>query len=367
VTLIYNYLYKEIILLTTAIIGVLTFLLVSLNLFKVVEMILYTDLPLWLTIKFVALLVPFVLTLAIPAGLLAATLIVFGRMSSDRELLALKASGIGLVPIVAPVIMLAVGFSLVNYWLVAYVTPECRKETSGMMHEMVTNNPLSLFTPEVVIDKIPGSRIFFRSRTAAELHDVFLWTLDDNGRLLRSIRADSARVDLDIEHQQLVMTLFNEREEQYPANGNFAQVQPGARAEQLPLGFSLSSFYERVQRKLSWMTLPEIEQVIVAMENGPTGELASPYLTEFQGRVSFSIACFTFVLIGIPLAIQTQRRETSFGIIMAVVIVGVYFVLGAIGKGLKMRAGLYPELIIWAPNIIFQAVGIWLFYRANRK
>jgi lipopolysaccharide export system permease protein len=165
----------------------------------------------------------------------------------------------------------------------------------------------------------------------------------------------------------LVMTLFNEREEQYPADGDPMNVQPGAHAAQLPVGVSLNSFYEKVQRRLAWMTLPEIQEVIFAMQTAPTGEEASPYLTELQARISFSLACFTFVFVGIPLAIQTQRKETSVGIALTIAIVGIYMLLEAVGRGLKAKAGLYPELIIWAPNIIFQAVGFFLFYRANQK
>ncbi len=130
---------------------------------------------------------------------------------------------------------------------------------------------------------------------------------------------------------------------------------------------SLNSFYEKVQKKLAWMTLPDIWDIISEMQSAPTGESASPYLTELQARFSFSITAFTFVVVGLPLAIQTQRRETSFGIIIALGIVFLYYVLGQLGRGLKGQAALYPELIIWAPNILFQAVGFWLFYRANRK
>ena len=90
-------------------------------------------------------------------------------------------------------------------------------------------------------------------------------------------------------------------------------------------------------------------------------------LTELQARISFSLACFTFVIIGIPLAIQTQRKETSVGVALTIVIVGLYMLLEAVGRGLKAKAGLYPELIIWAPNILFQTVGFYLFYLANRK
>ena len=366
-TLIHTYLTKSILLLTGAIIGVLTFLLVAVNMFRVIQMIMYTDLPMWITAKFFYLAIPLTLTITIPAGLLAAVLIVFGRMSSDRELLAIKASGIGLAPVIAPVILLAIGLSIVDYWLVAYVVPQCQKESNQMKHEIVTNNPLALFSPEVVIDKIPGWRIVIGKKDGANLEDVSLWRFDEQNHLTTALRADRARVDLDLEHQQLVMTLFNERDEQYPTDGDPMKVQPGGHAEQAPMGVSLNSFYEKVQRKLAWMTLPEIEEIIFAMQSAPTGEMASPYLTELQARISFSITAFTFVVVGLPLAIQTQRRETSFGIVVTFLIVLLYYVLGAIGKGLKGHAGFYPELIIWTPNILFQAVGFYLFYRANRK
>ena len=366
-TLIYNYIFREIVLLTAAIIGVLTFLLVAVNLFKVIQMIMYTDLPMWLTAKFVLLAIPLTLTITIPAGLLAGVMIVFGRMSSDRELLALKASGIGLAPIVAPVIIMAFLLSGVDFWLIATVVPECQKESNGMKHEIVTNNPLALFSPEVVIDKIPGWKILFARKEGSQLDDVQLWRLDDSNRLTSSIRATQAKVDLDLEHQQLVMTLLNGREEEYPHDGDAMKVHIGGHGEQMVEAVSLNSFYEKVQRHLAWMTLPEIEDVIIAMQTAPTGEQASPYLTELQARISFSITTFTFIVVGIPLAIQTQRRETSFGIVITFLIVLLYYVLGAVGRGLKAHAGLYPELIIWTPNILFQVVGFWLFYRANRK
>jgi lipopolysaccharide export system permease protein len=368
VTLIHNYLYREIILLTAAIIGVLTFLLVAVNLFRVIEMIMYTDLPIWITGKFVLLAVPLTLTITIPAGLLAAVMIVFGRMSSDRELLALKASGIGLAPIVAPVIVMAMLLSVADYWLVAYVVPECQKESGDMKHEIVTNNPLALFNPEVVLDKIPGWRIYFAKKEGSTLDDVILWRLEDGtNRLMSSIRADRATIDLDLEHQQLVMKLLNGREEEYPHDGDAMKVHPGGHGEQMVEAVSLNSFYDKVQKKLAWMTLPDIWEIIYSMQSGPTGEQASPYLTELQARISFSITTFTFIVVGIPLAIQTQRRETSFGIVITFLIVLLYYVLGAVGRGLKAHAGLYPELIIWTPNILFQVVGFWLFYRANRK
>lgn len=366
-TLIHNYIYKEVILLTAAIVAMLTFLLVAVNMFRVIQLILYTDLPIWVTAKFVLLAIPLTLTITMPAGLLAAALIIFGRMSSDRELLALKASGIGLAPIVAPVIILSMGLSLIDYWLVAYVVPVSQKEYVNMKHEIIINNPLALFTPEMVVDKIPGWRIYFSKKEGTELDNVILWQLNDKNHVVTALRADKADITLDLEHQQLVMTLLHERGEQYPDDGNAMMIHPGLHADQAPETISLNSFIEKVQRRIPFMTLPEIETIIFSMQSGRTGEKASPYLTELQARISFSIASFTFIVIGIPLAIQTQRRETAWGVVFALLIVGLYYFLGAFARGLKDFANLYPELIIWTPNILFQAVGFWLFYRANRK
>ena len=367
VTLIHHYIYREILWLTAAIVGVLTFMFEAVDLFRMIQKIMYTDLSIWITVKIALLLVPTMLTFTVPAGLLAAVLIVFGRMSSDRELLAVKASGIGLAPIVAPVILIATFCSLLEFYLLAKVEPKCREETSDMMHDIVTSNPQALFTPQIVVDKIPGLRIYFEQKINNQMHHVFIWQLDEQGHLINSIRADRADVTVDIEHQVLLITLYDERGERYPDLRDISKMEPGETAGQGQLSISLNSFYEKAHKQLSWMTLPEISEVIEAMQGGQTGELATPYLTEFQARISFALACLTFVIVGMPLAIQTQRRETSIGLMIALAIVLMYWLLVVLGRALRTHTGFYPELIAWTPNIVFQGVGFWLFSKANLK
>jgi lipopolysaccharide export system permease protein len=367
VNLIHQYIYREVLLLTGAIVSVLTFLLVAVTLFRTLSSLMYTDLPMFLAVKLMFLGVPLILTLTIPAGLLAAVMIVFGRMSSDRELVALKAAGIGLAPIVAPVIVLAMALSAVDYLLVAYTVPQCQKQLNGMKHEIVTNNPMALLSPQEIVDKIPGWKILFERKQGNELEEVELWRLDDTGRLATHLRAARAAVDLDLEHQQLVLTLFKGSEEDFSSDGDVTKVHAGVHGDQMAETVALSTFYDKVQKKLAWMTIPDIWEIIYSMQTSPSTEQASPYLTELQARVSFSITTFTFIVVGLPLAIQTQRRETSFGVIATGVIVLLYYVLDQVGHALKAHAGLYPELIIWAPNLLFQSVGFYLFHLANRK
>ena len=86
-----------------------------------------------------------------------------------------------------------------------------------------------------------------------------------------------------------------------------------------------------------------------------------------QARISFSITAFTFVVVGLPLAIQTQRRETSFGIVITFAIVLLYYVLGAVGHALEDPRGALSRADHLGAEHLFQAVGFYLFYRANRK
>ena len=92
---------------------------------------------------FVALLMPTVLSFTLPMALLAAVLLVFGRMSADHEITAIRANGVGLGGIAAPVILLSVLLAGVCFYLNATLVPQCRFQFRTLFLDLGTKKPMA--------------------------------------------------------------------------------------------------------------------------------------------------------------------------------------------------------------------------------
>src|SRR6188768_2564008 len=105
-------------------IAVLSLVLVVGNIFrKLLPLLVNHDLPMEYLLSFIAYVLPFSLIFTIPWGLLTAVLLVFGRLSADNELTALRSNGISIVRICIPLAVIALFCTGASIWLNVYVAP----------------------------------------------------------------------------------------------------------------------------------------------------------------------------------------------------------------------------------------------------
>ena len=116
--------------------------------------------------------------------------------------------------------------------------------------------------------------------------------------------------------------------------------------------------------KLKEMSFSELRQRIAEAKQHGTD--ATPARVQLHQKVSLSFACIGFTLIGIPLAIRGNRRETNIGIAFALGLVAIYYGLIILAQALESSPSLSPHLWMWLPNFLFQGIGCVLLWKMNR-
>ena len=157
-------------------IAVLSFVLVIGNIFrKLLPLLVNHDLPPEYLVGFIAYVLPFSLIFTIPWGLLTAVLLVFGRLSADNELIALRSNGVSITRICVPLAVIALLCTAASLWLNVHVAPAAQEEMRSTVFNLATRNPMALFGSDQVIDQFPGRKIYVgqEKRQPAREHHRF--------------------------------------------------------------------------------------------------------------------------------------------------------------------------------------------------
>ena len=117
-------------------------------------------------------------------------------------------------------------------------------------------------------------------------------------------------------------------------------------------------------KRLKEMTLKEIHAEIKKVKSKHFS--AQRLLTEFHRKIAFSFAAFIFVLIGVPLAIRSQRGDKSASVGITIILTLIYYILLTLGKTLAENGTLPPIVAMWSPNVIMGTVGAYLLYQVQK-
>jgi lipopolysaccharide export system permease protein len=230
----------------------------------------------------------------------------------------------------------------------------------------------------------PGLIFYVKKNNGGDLEDVTIYRLQNETNVDTTIHAVRGKLESNRAENQLVLQLFEVRSATIGPHGNTISSSPT-----MNLNFSAEAVTNRpFEPKISDMTFGQLRNKLHDLEglnlapaatNSPAEwraqlatlrqqqkDFAEPVRVEMHRQVAFSFACFGFTLVGIPLGIRVHRRETNIGVALALVLVVVYYAFVMLGESLSSRPELYPHLILWLPNFIFQAVGAVLLWRANR-
>ena len=347
---------------------VLSLVLVVGNIFrKLLPLLVNHDVPLQYLLTFIAYVLPFSLIFTIPWGLLTAILLVFGRLSADNELIALRANGVSVTRVCLPLAAIALACTGLCLWLNVDVAPAAQEKLRSSIFDLATSNPIALFGGDQVIDQFPGRKIYVGKKEGSRLENIIVFEMDEHSLPTRVTHARTGRLEADLPNKQLLLHLDNARYEERDQKNPYDlhRVRDGISMAEGTLPISLEELYEKEKKRPSRSAL-SLSQLLEQLNSGNRKE-RSATRTEINKRFSFPFSCLAFALIGVPLGITTHRRETSVGFATGLLVAIFYFLFIIIADTLRDNGRIHPELLVWFPNVLFLAVGGWLFWRLSKQ
>jgi lipopolysaccharide export system permease protein len=385
VNLLDRHIFRGILSTAAAAVGLFAFVLVAENVIRdLMGPLLSGQLPLLSFGRLVLLLVPFVISYALPLGMLAGVLLTLGRLSSDSEITAMRSAGMSIVRIARPALVLGVLGAALGLRVNFESMPWARIQYHRELATAVRTNPLSYLQPRTFIRDFPGRVIYIGSTHAApgggtDVEDIWYWQLDSERRVVRFVRARAGHVAYDDAGNEFVITLQDAIEEEHDSKApdDYSQPVKISHADAIsPIRLSLARFIggETVHQKLQWMTYGELRAERLRVEREPVApdglekharDLMKVDLT-FSDKLTMAVAIFTFAFVAVPLGIRVSRRETSANLAVAVMLALGYYLLIVVVGWLDQYPGLRPDLLLWVPNLAMLALGVGLLRSLDR-
>lgn len=365
---------------------VFTFVLMLGNALKeVLPLLVSGQVSFWVVLKAIGLLIPWVWVFALPMGMLTATLLIFGRFSADQELTAVRASGISLVSLVGPILLLSLACCGLSAAVNMEIGPRCRVAYTTMLFNLRAELSTAYLPEGRFIRDFPGYIFYVGKNRKGVLQDLMILQLKNETNVDFVVRAPRGTMEIDAPNKRLNISLYHcttipvsgtetaGYSEEASIQLDLDQGGGGPRRPKIDdmtftqLRDELRDLERRMKLPLDLKDLsPEQRQAKRREWEQLRREFITRVVFHMHRQVAFSFACFGFTLVGIPLGIRVHRRETNIGIAIALVLVAFYYSFILIGQALDTRPEFLPHLILWVPNFLFQAAGAVLLWRANR-
>ena len=354
-----TYLIKEISIMFVFSLLIFTFVLVTGNLIKLADLVINKGVEVTQVGKLFLFLIPFLLSYTIPMSALSATLLVFGRLSSDNEITAMRANGINLYKLTFPLLILGLILSLFSIILNNRILPDAHFASRKIVKNIGLKNPGAYLEAGSFIKSFKNYIIFIHRINKNKLKGIRIYQLQE-GQPTRTIIAKKGEfISLENQNAVKLKLIDGTSDEPNPKNPlHFYKLNFKTYFLTLNLDQSISSS-EYIARKPKEMNFQEIKHEI---KNLGLHHIDAPALiAEFHRKISISFASIVFIIIGISLGIFTKRGEKTVQFAIALGVIVTYYLLMAGGMAISLK-GVQPiALWMYLPNVILTMVGIILF------
>ena len=344
--------------------------------FDLIRKIVEYGLPLFLALKVLFFSLPSFLVLSFPMAVLLSTLLAYGKLSSNSELLALKSLGIKTSRIISPAIALSIFMTGLTFYFNDNLVPASNKLAETTLRAGIGSSFSEEKGKENIMFSRYGSRIDSvtkkPTKNNSKLTHIFYAQWYENNIMKNVTVLDFSRNDI----QQILKAKtgrFNKKSSSWIfSDGSIVSIDPRGQTTNIQFKEYTYPFVEgplelaKVPKDASEMTLKQaLKAEKIYKKTGNLKEIRRIQV-RIQEKFTLPCACIVFGLIGSSLGSKSNLRSSkSQGFGLSVILILIYYVMSFIFSSFGVKGLLTPIIAAWLPVLISMGGGIYFLRKSS--
>jgi LPS export ABC transporter permease LptG/LPS export ABC transporter permease LptF len=336
-----------------------TFILFMRELPHILDMVVRNSSTFTSVVETVLFLLPNFFMVTIPMAVLVGVLLGLSRLAADSEIVAMRASGLGIGYFVRVAAIVAIGGTLIGLFNSLYLAPRANQGILDL-EKVLASQATYEIQPRVFYedfkDKVLYVQDVISGTGAANWRQVFMADVTDPNS--PTITTAASAIVIGDNSQALLMRLRNGTEHD-PVPGHPEQYNISTFAiDDLPFAAGQQNEGHLGRLDTAIYALPMNQ--LLARTHGPDGRR---FQIELHKRFSYPAACLVLMLVGVPLGVTSRRGGKSSAWVFTILLVVLYYSLSLIGIALGRQNWIPTFLAVWSANILFAIGGLFLLWQ----
>ena len=336
-----------------------TFILFMKELPHILEMVVRNSSTFTNVLEIFLFTLPNICSVTIPMAVLVGVLLGLSRLAADSEIIAMRASGLGIGYFVRVSAIVAIAGTILGLINSLYIAPRANQAILDLQQQLETSQASYEIQPRVFYEDFKNMVLYVQDvRPAPALPTG----VRSSWPSLRSRHPIHHHRRLRHRHQRLHPRAAHAPPRRLtPRDGR----QSAAAVQHLHLRHHRHApgpkpAERRPARPSRHRHLRPAHARAAGRAHGPD---AKRFLIEWHNRFAFPAACLVLMLVGVPLGVASRRGGKSSGLVFTILLVCLYYILSYTGIALGKQDKISALLAVWSANILFAAAGIFLLWQ----